>query len=90
MNEKTKNEDFEAVVKQHLEREFTKGMLTGSQATCAVILNKITQLYKKEKPTANDMKRLIKDIKGFCSTGLSRKINPDGTTSKAETSTVQN
>jgi hypothetical protein len=89
MNDKVKNEELEAMVKQHLEREFNKGMLIGAQAACTVILNKITQLYKKEKPTANDMKRLIKDIRGFCVTGVSRKVNPDGTTTPVD-ETAQN
>ncbi len=89
MNNKMKNEEFEAMVKQHLDREFNKGMLIGAQAACTVILNKITQLYKKEKPTANDMKRLIKDVRSFCTTGVSRKVNADGTTSPIE-ETVQN
>lgn len=89
MNSEAKNEEFEAIVKQHLEREFNKGTLIGAQAACTVILNKIAQLYKKEKPTANDMKRLIKDIRGFCTTGVSRKVNADGTTSPIE-ETIQN
>ena len=37
---------------------------------------------KPGKRTLNDYRRLVKDIRGFCETGVSRKINADGTTSE--------
>ena len=90
MNERISNEEFEAIVKQHLEREFNKGMLIGAQVACTVILNKITELSTKTgRHTLNDYKRLLKDIEGFCRTGISRKVNADGTTSPIE-ETIQN
>jgi hypothetical protein len=39
---------------------------------------------KPGKRTMNDYKRFIKDLKNFCDTGLSRKVNADGETEPIE------
>lgn len=85
------NQKLEQSVKETLLREYNKGILVGAQVVSKVILDKIDVcLSKPEKLTFNESKRLIKDISNFCQTGLSRKINPDGTTSEVDESTVQN
>lgn len=60
--------------------------LIGFQVACNSIFEKITVFEKTPgNKSNNDHKRLIKDIKKFCETGLSRKINID-----EEPETVQN
>ena len=83
-NEELKNSVHDVVNKVRLQ-----AMLLGAQAVNSVILQKITDFEKKNsKVTMNDYKRLVKDIKSFCVTGLSKKVNNDGSTSeKAEEST---
>ena len=63
----------------------TQSMLLGAQTMCKVVLDKIVVAESKPgKRTMNDYKRLIKDIKNFCTTGLSRKVNADGETEPVE------
>lgn len=60
-------------------------MLLGCQVICSTILQKIqTATNKTSKMTYRDYERLIKDIADFCSTGLSRVVNSDGTISPKE------
>lgn len=88
MNDKDK--ELKEIVEGHLRREFEKGVLVGAQTACSVILNKITKLSTKTgRHTLNDYKRLFKEVEDFCRTGVSRKINPDGTTSPID-ETIQN
>ena len=62
-----------------------QSMLIGAQTMCRVILEKIIVAeVKPGKRTMNDYKRLIKDIKNFCETGISRKVNADGETKPIE------
>ena len=76
-------------LKDALEDQFkkiqTQSMLLGAQAICSTILQKIT-IFENEpgKRTLNDHRRLVKDLKKFAETGLSRKVNLDGTTSPVE------
>ena len=68
----------------------TRGMMLGVQVTCKMVLDKITAtMMQPGKRSMNDYKRLIKEIEQFCRTGVSRKINPDGTTTPVD-ETVQN
>lgn len=73
-----------------------QSMLIGAQTFCRIVLEKIaTAESKPGKRTMNDYKRLIKDLKNFCETGLSRKVNADGETElieeeSATEETVQN
>lgn len=77
------NDDLKNAVKETMEKIRLQAMLLGAQSMCSVILQKITVLeHKNGKITMNDYKRLVKDIKQFCETGLSRKVNADGTTSE--------
>ena len=88
------NEELRKAVEEQLSNVRSQSMLLGAQVSCKVILDKITAFERSpSKKTNNDHKRLIKDIKQFCQTGLSRKVNFDGTTERVENSdseTVQN
>ena len=87
-------------LKDAIEAQFKKisrqNMLIGFQTACQVVLEKIiTAETKPGKRTMNDYKRLIKNLKKFCETGISRKVNADGETEPMEeestvTETVQN
>ena len=75
------NDDLKDAIKDIMNKNRTQALLLGAQAMCSTVLQKITALeHKQGKITMNDYKRLVKDIKGFCETGLSRKVNLDGTT----------
>lgn len=101
MEENIVNETDESIididlVQETIEEQFekirTQAMLLGFQVAIKSILDKIIEVETKPgKRSMNDYKRLIKDIRGFCQTGLSRKVNLDGTTSPVdESETVQN
>lgn len=84
LSEEGKDELKEAIEEQ-LKKVQTQNMLLGAQVSCSVILDKIKSFEAKAgKRTLNDHRRLVKDLKAFCEVGLSRKVNPDGTTSPIE------
>jgi hypothetical protein len=77
---KTDNE-LKGAIEETLSKIRTQSMLLGAQSMCQVIINKIYAFEaSSSKKSANDYKRLIKDVKKFCETGLSRTVNIDGTT----------
>lgn len=81
-------DDLTKAVEETLEKVRTQAMLLGGQAILSVILQKIvTAKSQPGKRSLRDYERLIKDIENFCSVGLSRKVNLDGTTSPVEDST---
>ena len=81
-------DELTKAVEATMEQIRTQSMLLGAQAMCSVVLQKITvAMNKPGKRSLNDYKRLVKEITDFCETGLSRKVNPDGTTSPIEDST---
>ena len=84
------NDELKDAVSKTLERIRTQALLLGAQSMCSVILQKIVEFDAKPgKRTLNDHRRLVADIRKFCQTGLSRKVNSDGTTSeKAEEETT--
>lgn len=85
------SEEFKSVVESYLMREYQKGLLIGTQVASQIILDKINNaLSSPGKTTLDDMKRLVKDISTFCAVSVSRTVNPDGTVSKSEDSTIQN
>lgn len=85
MDENQKNVEFEEVVTEQMDKLRTQSMLLGAQTMCKVILEKIYKtLMKPGKKSYRDYERLIDDIKQFCETGLSRKVNADGTTSPVD------
>lgn len=82
--------EFDEVVRKEMTNVHTRGMMLGVQVTCKMVLDKITAaMMQPGKRSMNDYKRLVKEIEQFCRTGVSRKINTDGTTTEAE-ETVQN
>lgn len=83
-------DELKGAIEETLSKIRTQSMLLGAQAMCQTIVNKIYAFESSYgKKSANDYKRCLKDIKQFCTTGLSRKVNTDGTTEPIE-ETVQN
>lgn len=86
--------ELKAAIEKQLSQIRTQSMLLGAQSLCQIIVQKIYAFESTPgKKSANDYKRLIKDIKKFVETGLSRKVNLDGTTEeivKDESETTQN
>lgn len=81
-DETTSDDLLKEAVEKQLSKIRTQSMLIGAQTSCSVILQKIAAWEAQPgKRTLNDHRRLIKEIKEFCSIGVSRKVNPDGTTS---------
>ena len=83
------NSETRAELKDAIEAQFekirTQSILLGAQTMCSVILQKIAAWEQQPgKRTLNDHRRIIKEVKEFCKTGVSRKVNPDGTTSPIE------
>ena len=79
------SDDLKEATRQVLERIRTQSMLLGAQAISSVILQKIEAWRKQPgKRTLNDYKRLIKDLDAYCTIGISKKVNLDGTTSDKE------
>lgn len=90
MDENNTNVELEEVVQEQMEKLRTQAMLLGAQSMCKVILDKIyTCLSQPGKKSYRDYERLIADIRKFCETGLSRKVNLDGTTSPIEDDTPE-
>jgi hypothetical protein len=85
-----KTDELKSLIEEQMEQMRTQSMLLGAQVFCRVILDKINAAMRKPgKRSMNDYKRLVKEIEDFCETGISRKVNPDGTTTPVEV-TVQN
>lgn len=78
-------DDLKVAIEEQMKKIQTQNLLLGAQTACSVILQKIKSFENQPgKRTLNDHRRLFKDIKAFCEVGLSRKVNPDGTTSPIE------
>ncbi len=86
------NDELKAAIGEQMNKLRLQAMLLGAQSMCQTVLNKVTAFENAPgKKSNNDYKRLVKEIKQFCTTGLSRKVNADGTaTPKDEEETVQN
>ena len=83
-------DELKDAVEEAMSKLRMQSMLLGAQAICQTILDKIIAFEKTPGGKSNnDHKRLIKDIKNFAETGLSRKVNTDGSTMPIE-ETVQN
>lgn len=87
-------DELKGAIEETLSKIRRQSMLLGFQVSCQTVLDKITAFERKPgSKSNNDHKRLIKEIRNFCETGLSRKVNTDGTTEpieKSESETVQN
>ena len=75
------NDPLKDAIEEQLSKIGRQNMLLGAQAMCRVMLDKIYAFESSHgKKSANDYKRCLKDLKQFCETGLSRKVNVDGET----------
>ena len=84
------NDELNEAIEETLSKIRRQSMLLGAQAMCRTILDKIIVFERTAgKKSNNDHKRLIKDIKQFCETGLSRKVNADGETEENNTKLMQ-
>ena len=85
------NEEFKEAVQVQMRRIHNQGMVVGFQTACHTVLDNIYAFERKPgNKSANDYKRIIKSIKQFCETGVSRKMNQNGEIEIAESETVQN
>lgn len=79
------DDPLKEAIEDQLKKIRRQNMLIGFQTACRVTLEKIIVAERKPgKRTMNDYKRLIKDLKQFCETGLSRTVNADGETEPVE------
>lgn len=88
------NEEFKEAVHAQMRKLHNQGMIVGLQTACHTVLDRIYAFERKPgSKSTNDYKRLMKDIKKFCETGLSRKMNANGeieVSEETESETVQN
>jgi hypothetical protein len=86
VNETTVEEDpLKEAINEQLKKIQRQNLLLGAQTICHTVLEKILKAENQPgKRTMNDYRRLIKDLKKFCETGLSRKVNTDGETEPIE------
>ena len=79
--ETSTNDRFEEAIRNQLKKIQTQNLLLGAQTICHVILDKIYAFESSNgKKSTNDYKRCLKDLKRFCETGVSRKVNTNGET----------
>ena len=79
------NDDLKAAIDEQMSKLRRQSILIGAQTACSVIVQKIYAFQRKPgKKSYRDYERLVKDIQSFCETGISRKVNADGTTSPVE------
>lgn len=78
-------DELTKAVEAQMSKIRTQSMLLGAQTFCRLTLQKIYAVQAKPgKKSYRDYERLIADIQKFCETGISRKVNEDGTTSPVE------
>ena len=79
------NDELKNAIEEQMSNLRRQSILIGAQTACNVILEKIyVHTAKPGKKSYRDYERLIKEITDFCQTGISRKVNADGTTSPVE------
>lgn len=90
------NDELKSAIEAQLSRIRSQNLALGFRVCCQTVLDKITAFeHSPGNKSNNDHKRLIKDIKKFVETGLSRKMNEQGesekpTTEETGSETVQN
>ena len=76
-------------INEQLKKIQRQNLLLGAQTICHTVLEKILKAENQPgKRTMNDYRRLIKDLKKFCQTGISRKVNTDGETEPIEEESI--
>lgn len=82
------NDELKTAIEEQLSKIRRQSMLLGCQVICRTVLDKIVAFEKTPgNKSNNDHKRLIKDIRKFVETGLSRKVNTDGETEPIDNNT---
>lgn len=83
---------LKGAIEEQLSKIRRQSMILGFRVACQTVQDKITVFERSPgSKSNNDHKRLIKDIKKFCETGLARKMNENGDIEVPEESeTVQN
>lgn len=72
---------LKTAIEEQLSKIRRQSMMLGFQVAAQSVLDKITVFERTQgKKSANDYKRLIKDIRKFVETALSRKVTADGET----------
>ena len=85
------NEEFKEAVQAQMRRIHNQGMVIGFQTSCHTILDRIYAFERKPgNKSANDYKRLVKDIKKFAEIGVSRNMNEDEVSKETEFGATQN
>lgn len=88
------DDEFKKLVYERMRKIHNEGMVVGLQTACHTILDIVYSFERRAgKKSANDYKRLIKDVKRFCEVGTSSNKNSNSDTENAEettSETVQN
>ena len=88
------DDELKSAINEQLSKIRRQSMILGFRVSCQTILDKIAAFERSPgKKSNNDHKRLIKDIKKFCETGLARKMNENGeveVSEEVQPETVQN
>ena len=83
--QRTEEDPLKEAINEQLKKIQRQNLLLGAQTICHTVLEKILKAENQPgKRTMNDYRRLVKDLKKFCETGLSRKVNTDGETEPIE------
>ena len=73
------NDELKSAIQEQLRKIQSQNLALGFRVCCQTVLDKITAFERSPgNKSNNDHKRLIKDIKKFVETGLSRKMNEQG------------
>lgn len=84
------DEELKNAIEEQLSKIRSQSMILGFRVGCKTILDKITVFERAPgNKSNNDHKRLIKDIKKFCETGLARQMNENGEIEIPETDEVE-
>ena len=73
------NDELKDAIEEQLSKIRSQSMILGFRVACQTVLDKISAFERSPGTKSNnDHKRIIKEIKKFVETGLSRKMNENG------------
>ena len=73
------NDELKDAIEEQLSKIRSQSIVVGFRVACQTVLDKISAFERSPGTKSNnDHKRLIKEIKKFVETGLSRKTNENG------------
>ena len=85
LDQSNEEDPLKEAINEQLKKIQRQNLLLGAQTICHTVLEKILKAEMQPgKRTMADYRRLIKDLKKFCQTGISRKVNTDGETEPIE------